>query len=150
MGCCESRDKTPGVKVRPFRGFLANQEHCDKVISPAYDVLDTNEARQMAEGNPMSFLHVNKPEIDLDPETDPYADEVYQQGRQNLLQFISDGYLQQDDEETMYIYRQVMNGHVQQGIVALASIQDYESNKIKRHELTLPKKENDRTKLTEI
>ena len=108
--------------MRPFRGFLANQEHCDKVISPAYDVLDTNEARQMAEGNPMSFLHVNKPEIDLDPETDPYADEVYQQGRQNLLPFISDGYLQQDDEETMYIYRQVMNGHVQQGIVALASI----------------------------
>ena len=104
----------------------------------------------MSDGNPMSFLHVNKPEIDLDPETDPYADEVYQQGRQNLLHFIKEGYLQQDDQETMYIYRQVMNDHVQQGIVALASIQDYESNKIKRHELTLPKKENDRTKLTEI
>ena len=78
MGCCESRGKDlSGVKVRPFRGYLANQEHCGDVISPAYDVLNTVEARAMADGNPMSFLHVNKPEIDLDPEMDPYDDRVY-------------------------------------------------------------------------
>ena len=80
-GCCSSRGDTKedlGVKVRPFKGFLANKEHCDKVISPAYDVLNSEEARLMSEGNPMSFLHVNKPEIDLDPEMDPYDDRVYQ------------------------------------------------------------------------
>ena len=79
MGCCGSRGKEDleGVKVRPFRGYLANQDRPADVISPAYDVLNTAEARQMADGNPMSFLHVNKPEIDLDPETDPYDDRVY-------------------------------------------------------------------------
>ena len=66
------------VKVRPFKGFLANKNNVGKVISPAYDVLNTAEARKMADGNPMCFLHVNKPEIDLPPETDPYADVVYQ------------------------------------------------------------------------
>ena len=98
----------------------------------------------------MSFLHVNKPEIDLPPSTDPYDDSVYNKGRENLLKFIEKGYLVEDSEETMYIYRQVMGSHTQQGIVALASIEDYENNKIKRHEYTLPKKEMDRTKLTNI
>ena len=98
----------------------------------------------------MSFLHVNKPEIDLPPSTDPYDDSVYNKGRENLLKFIEKGYLVEDSEETMYIYRQVMGSHTQQGIVALASIEDYEKNKIKRHEYTLPKKELDRTKLTNI
>ena len=81
------------VKVHPSRSFFVNQEHYDKVISPAYDVLDTSEAHQMADGNPISILHLNKPEIDLDSETDPYVDEVYQQSRQNSLRFIKEGYL---------------------------------------------------------
>ena len=76
------------VKVRGFKGYLANKENCGKVISPAYDVLNTAEARKMADGNPMSFLHVNKPEIDLDPSMDPYDDRVYEKGRENLLSFI--------------------------------------------------------------
>lgn len=84
------------VKVRPFKGFLANQENCDKVISPAYDTLNTVEARAMAAGNPMSFLNVNKPEITLPEETDPYAEEVYNTGRSNLEHFIEHGYLVQD------------------------------------------------------
>lgn len=81
------------VKIRPFKAFLANQEHCDKVISPAYDTLNTEEAREMAQGNPMSFLNVNKPEITLPHNTDPYAEEVYTQGRDNLMHFIEQGYL---------------------------------------------------------
>lgn len=82
------------VKIRPFKGFLANQENCARVISPAYDTLNTEEARAMADGNPMSFLNVNKPEITLPAETDPYADEVYTRGRENLQHFITQGYLQ--------------------------------------------------------
>ncbi len=81
------------VKIRPFKGHLANAENAAKVIAPAYDTLNSEEARQMAQGNPMSFLNVNKPEITLDPETDPYSDEVYQKGRVNLLHFIEEGYL---------------------------------------------------------
>ena len=138
------------VKVRAFKAFLANHETPEKVISPAYDTLNTEEARTMAAGNPMSFLHVNKPEITLPPETDPYAEEVYTAGRNNLLHFIEQGYLQQDSEERMYIYQQTMGGHTQAGIMCVASIQDYEENKIKRHEYTLAKKEADRTKLTDV
>ena len=104
----------------------------------------------MADGNPMSFLNVNKPEITLPAETDPYAEEVYTRGRENLQHFITQGYLQQDDEERMYIYQQSMGSHTQYGVIGLASIEDYEQNRIKRHEFTLPKKEADRTKLTDV
>ena len=129
---------------------MANQENCDKIISPAYDTLNSDEARVMADGNALSFLHVNKPEIDLPVETDPYSDDVYNKGRENLLKFIEDGTLVQDSEDRMYIYEQTMGDHSQQGIIGLASIQDYENNKIKRHEYTLAKKEQDRTKLTDV
>jgi uncharacterized protein (DUF1015 family) len=120
------------------------------VISPAYDTLNTEEARAMADGNPMSFLNVNKPEITLPAETDPYDEQVYTRGRANLEHFISEGYLQQDSEERMYIYRQTMGDHTQYGLIGLASIEDYETSRIKRHEFTLPKKEADRTKLTDV
>ena len=104
----------------------------------------------MAAGNPYSFLNVNKPEITLPSETDPYADEVYTRGRENLEHFIERGYLMQDSEERMYIYQQTMGEHTQFGIIGLASIDDYEQNRIKRHEHTLAKKEADRTKLTDV
>ena len=81
------------VKVRPFKGFLANHENVSRVISPAYDTLNTEEARAMADGNPMCFLNVNKPEITLAADTDPYAEEVYTTGRANLEHFIEHGYL---------------------------------------------------------
>ena len=138
------------VTIKPFKGYLANQNNCDKIISPAYDTLNSEEARLMSDGNPMSFLHVNKPEIDLPVETDPYSDDVYNKGRENLLKFIENGNLVQDSEERLYIYQQTMGDHTQQGIIGLASIQDYEENRIKRHEYTLAKKELDRTKLTDI
>jgi uncharacterized protein (DUF1015 family) len=138
------------VKIRPFKAYLANQEHCDKVISPAYDTLNTEEAREMATGNPMCFLNVNKPEITLPASTDPYAEEVYTTGRANLLHFIEHGYLVHDTMERFYIYQQTMGDHTQLGLLGVASIQDYENNVIKRHEYTLPKKEADRTKLTDV
>ncbi len=92
------------VTIRPFKGYLANQDKCDKIISPAYDTLNSDEARVMAAGNPLSFLHVNKPEIDLPVETDPYSDDVYNKGRENLLKFIEDGLLVHDTEDRLYIY----------------------------------------------
>ena len=138
------------VKIRPFKAYLANQDNCDKIISPAYDTLNSDEARAMASDNPLSFLHVNKPEIDLPEDTDPYSDDVYNKGRENLLKFVKEGILVQDSEETMYIYEQTMGEHSQQGLIGLASIQDYEEKRIKRHEYTLAKKEKDRTMLTDI
>ena len=104
----------------------------------------------MADGNPMSFLHCNKPEIDLPPETDPYDMKVYEGGRDTLKAFVEKGWLVQDKEPTMYIYQQTMGSHSQKGIMALSSIEDYENNRIKKHEFTLAKKEEDRTKLTNI
>ena len=103
----------------------------------------------MAQGNPMSFLNVNKPEITLPAGTDPYADEVYAAGRANLEQFVADGHLVEDPEETMYVYQQSMGGHTQFGLIGLASVHDYEENRLKRHEFTLAKKEADRTRLTD-
>jgi uncharacterized protein (DUF1015 family) len=81
------------VVLRPFKGFLANKTIASKLISPPYDVINTGEARMMAQGNSYSFLHVKKPEIDLPEDTDPYSDIVYQTGRRNLLKFISNGWL---------------------------------------------------------
>jgi len=136
------------VKVRPFKACLASKEHADKLISPPYDVLNTEEARQMAEGNECSFLHVNKPEIDLDSGVNPYADEFYQKGHDNLVEFQKKGFLVRDEVERLYIYRQIMGDQTQTGIVACTSIDDYEKSLIKRHENTIKKKEEDRTKLT--
>lgn len=90
----------------------------------------------MAEGNEVSFLHVNKPEIDLPADTDPYADIVYQKGRENLFKFVANGWLSQDEEARMYIYSVSMDGRTQFGLVCGASVDDYKENKIKKHELT--------------
>ena len=136
------------VKVKPFHGVRPALELAPKVISPPYDVLDSEEARAMAAGNPYSFLHVNKPEIDLDPSIHIYDEKVYQTGRENLERFIRDGILVQDGNRHFYIYRQVMNGHEQTGIVGCAAADDYMEDRIKKHEFTRPDKEEDRIKLT--
>ena len=96
------------VKVRKFRGYLADQANTAKIIAPPYDVLNTEEAREMAAGNEMSFLRVNKPEIDLPPGTNLYDPAVYAKGRENLEKFIKNGWEVQDDEARMYIYMQRM------------------------------------------
>lgn len=138
------------VKIKAFTGYLGNVDHLQSILAPPYDVLNTQEARAMAEGNPMSFLHCNKPEIDLGDEVDPYDMKVYEGGRDALLHFISSGYIIKDDQQTMYIYQQSMGHHTQKALVGLASNKDYAENRIKKHEFTLPKKELDRTNLIDI
>lgn len=130
--------------VKPFRGLRPRPDIADKVAAPPYDVLDSNEARQMAKGNPISFLHVNKPEIDLDPKIDLYDPRVYQKGAENLKKFIADGIMFQDKKPMFYVYRQIMGDHQQTGLVACASVDEYERDLIKKHELTRPDKEDDR------
>ncbi len=137
------------VKVRSFKAHLAQQENAAKIISPPYDVLNTEEAKEMADGNPMSFLRVSKPEIDLPAGTNLYSPEVYAKGRENLMLFRKEGWIHEDAEERMYIYMQKMQGREQYGIMAMASVEDYEQGRIKRHELTIKKKEEDRTRLSD-
>jgi uncharacterized protein (DUF1015 family) len=119
---------------------------CAQVASPPYDVLSSAEAREMAADNPLSFLHVVKPEIDLEPGTDVYAPEVYATGAANLKRLIDDGALIREEKPALYLYRQRMGDHVQTGLVAGASVDEYEADLIKKHEHTRPVKEDDRTR----
>lgn len=130
--------------VRPFKGIRPKEELSHKVASLPYDVMNRNEAKEMAEGNPYSFLHVVRAEIDVDEETSSYDTEVYETARKNLDQMLEDKVLIQDGKERFYIYRQVMNGRVQTGIVGCTSIDDYMNDIIKKHEFTRPEKEVDR------
>ena len=130
--------------IEPFRGVRPRKDIVHLVAAPPYDVLSSEEAREMAAGNPHSFLHVGKPEIDLPPGTDLYSDAVYAKGRENFRRLIENGTIFQDAAANFYIYKQVWGDHVQVGLVAAASCQDYIDNAIKKHELTRPDKENDR------
>ncbi len=132
------------ARIEPFRGLRPRPDLADRIAAPPYDVLSSEEARQMAASNPYSFLHVGKPEIDLPPGTDLYADAVYAKGRENFLRFIREGYLFQDSQRCFYIYKQIWGDHVQIGLVAGASCQDYQDDMIKKHELTRADKEKDR------
>ncbi|MCX6555389.1 MAG: DUF1015 family protein, partial [Candidatus Aminicenantes bacterium] len=116
----------------------------EKIAAPPYDVLSSDEARELAKGNPYSFLHVGKPEIDLPPGTDLYAGEVYAKGKENFTRFINEKALIQDKKKCFYIYKQIWGEHVQIGLVAGASCQDYQDDMIKKHELTREDKERDR------
>ncbi len=130
-----------------FKGFKAFRPSADKQsLIPAlpYDVMNSDEAREMVKGNPYSFLHVDKAEIDLPMETDIYDDAVYEKAKENLLRLEGSGALIQDSVPCFYIYRQVMKGRAQTGIAGCASIDDYTNNVIKKHEHTLAKKEIDR------
>ena len=132
--------------VRPFRGLRPKSEFAQDVVAPPYDVLNTAEARQRAQGRPYSFLHISKPEIDLPEETDPYDASVYAKGAENLNKLIADGILMRDDKPLYYAYRLVMGEHIQTGLVATASVKDYDSNRIRKHEFTRPDKEDDRVR----
>ncbi len=132
--------------IRPFPGLRPLQEFAEKVASPPYDVLSSEEAREMAATNPLSFLHVNKPEIDLPPDTDHYADEVYAKGKENLQRLINEGTMKQDEMPCYYMYAQTWGEHRQIGLVAGASVQEYIDDKIKKHELTREVKERDRVR----
>ncbi|GAB4186048.1 MAG: DUF1015 family protein [Calditrichia bacterium] len=132
--------------VRPFKAVRPRKELAEKVAAPPYDVLDSKEAREMAKDNPYSFLHINKPEIDLPEDVNLYDEAVYQKGKENFEKFMKEGILVQDDQPCFYIYKQVMGSHSQIGLVAAASVEDYENDIIKKHELTREDKENDRLK----
>jgi uncharacterized protein (DUF1015 family) len=137
------------ARIEPFRAWRPRPETAEQVASPPYDVLSSDEAREMAAGNPLSFLHVVKPEIDLEPGIDLYSDPVYAKGAENLQRLKDDGVLIREAVPALYLYRQIMGDHVQTGLVTGASIDEYEADLIKKHEHTRPKKEDDRTRHVE-
>jgi uncharacterized protein (DUF1015 family) len=138
------------ITIEKFKGYIPPKEIAAKLIAPPYDVLNSKEARAMAAGNQYSVLHCNKPEIDLDESTNIYNPVVYETAKKNLNQFVKNGWLKQDKEARLYVYAQKMEEHTQYGIMGLSSIEDYENNRIKKHELTRKDKEEDRTKFVDI
>lgn len=130
--------------VRPFKAIRPTKELAQKVAALPYDVMNSAEARQMAEGNPYSFLHVDKAEIDLDENINPYSEEVYVKAKANLDKMIEDGVLFEEDEPKLYIYALTMDGRCQRGIVCTTSIDEYINGTIKKHEFTRADKEQDR------
>jgi len=132
--------------IVPFAGLRPVPEHAADVVAPPYDVLNTAEARERARGRPWSFLHISKPEIDLPEGTDPHDDAVYAKGAENLEKMIAAGILMREDRPVYYLYRLIMGDHEQVGLVAAASVDDYLSNRIRKHEYTRPDKETDRVR----
>lgn len=130
--------------LKPFKGFRPKKEFARQIASRPYDVLSSEEARKLVKDNPYSFLHVIKPEVDLPKDIDIHSNKVYEKGRENLMKFIDDGIFFQDPEPCFYIYAQSFQNKTQYGILGCAHIDDYENNKIKKHELTMPDKELDR------
>lgn len=129
---------------RPFKAIRPVPEFASKVAALPYDVMNSAEAAEMVKGNPYSFLHVDKAEIDLPEGTDLYSEQVYLKASENLKKLSADGICKQDEEPKIYIYRQIMNGRAQTGLVGCVSIDDYINNIIKKHELTRADKEADR------
>ncbi len=132
--------------VTPFAALRPDPALAARVCELPYDVMSSEEARVMAAGNPLSFLRVSKPEIDLPADTDVHADAVYAKGRENFQHLIADGVLRRDPTPMFHLYRQVMGGHSQIGLVGLASCQEYLDHIVKKHELTRPDKEDDRVR----
>jgi len=133
------------ITIKPFKA-LRPAERPEKTAALPYDVMNSDEARQMAAGNPRSFLHIDKPEIDLPPGTNLYAPEVYAKAKENFERFIKDGIFIEEEKPCFYVYAQTMNGRTQYGFAAAASASDYAAGKIKKHEFTRKDKEEDRTR----
>ena len=132
--------------IKPFRALRPTRELASQVASPPYDVVNRAEAKKIARGNPYSFLHINKPDIDVGEGVDAHDPLVYQTGRGNLDEFINSGILVKDESDSYYLYRQIMDGHAQVGLVAVASCDEYDAGIVKKHELTRPAKEDDRVR----
>jgi uncharacterized protein (DUF1015 family) len=132
--------------LKPFAALRPKPELAAQICELPYDVMSSDEAREMARGNPLSFLHVSKPEIDLAPGTDIYSPEVYAKGAENFQKLISQGALKKDSQPNFYLYRQIMGRHSQIGLVAAASCEEYLRGIIKKHEFTRPDKEDDRVR----
>ncbi len=136
--------------IRQFRAIRPTPEMAEKVAALPYDVVNSEEAREMTKNNPYSFLHVDKAEIDLSRETDIYSPEVYNKAKENLQGMIKDGILVQDDKPMLYVYELTMDERSQTGIAACASIDEYINGTIKKHELTREDKEQDRIRHVDI
>lgn len=134
------------AKVKPFRGLRPPKEMVEEVVSRPYDVLNSEEARAEAEGNPKSLYHIIKPEIDFEPGFDEHDPAVYKKAVENFNAFQKNGWLVQDEKEKYYIYAQTMEGRTQYGFVVAAWVDDYMEGRIKKHELTRRDKEEDRMK----
>jgi uncharacterized protein (DUF1015 family) len=132
--------------ILPFTGLRPATGRADDVVAPPYDVLNTAEARVRADGRPWSFLHISKPEIDLPEGTDPFDASVYAKGKENFDHMLQEGVLVRDSEPYYYVYRLIMGEHEQTGLVTVASVKDYDSNRIRKHEFTRPDKEDDRVR----
>ena len=130
--------------LRPFRAIRPDAELASQVISLPYDVMNRKEAAKMAEGNPYSFLHICRSEIDLPDEENPYDRSVYEKAKSNIEERLEKGIFVKEDKPALYIYRQVMDGRVQTGIVGCVSVDEYQKNIIKKHEFTRVEKELDR------
>lgn len=135
--------------IKPFAGLRPAAGRAADVAAPPYDVMSEREARRMVDGRPWSFLHVSRPEVDLPAGTDPYSPEVYAKARENLDRMVAEGILVRDPSPGYYVYRLTMGHHRQTGLVAGASVQAYDTNRIKKHELTRPVKEDDRVRQIE-
>ncbi|MBI5107963.1 MAG: DUF1015 domain-containing protein [Rhodocyclales bacterium] len=139
--------------IRPFHGLRPAPGRAAEVAAPPYDVLSSDEARRIvhdgASGKPWSFLHISKPEIDLAPDIDIYSPEVYAKAAESLKTMLDAGVLARDGSACYYAYRLTMGAHVQTGLVAAASVADYDSNRIRKHEFTRPDKEDDRVRQIE-
>jgi len=132
--------------IKPFKGLRPISEKVSEIASPPYDVLTSKEAREIVQNNPISFLRIVKPEVDLPEDIDIYDEQVYRKGKENLEKFIADRLLIQDETPSFYIYQQIMGNHIQTGVVACASVDEYEGGIIKKHENTREEKEIDRSK----
>ncbi len=135
--------------IQPFRALRPVPARAAEVLAPPYDVLSSSEARARASGKPFSFLHVSRPEIDLDPATDPYDKAVYAKAAENLKRMIEAGVLMRDAAPCYYVYRLTWRDRTQTGLACVASLADYASNRIRKHELTTPLKEDDRVRQIE-
>ncbi len=132
------------VTIHPFKALRPEAQHAKQVASRPYDVLNSKEAKIEAQGNPNSFLHITKSEIDLSEDIDIHSEEVYKKAKENLDAFISRNILFKESKACYYIYQLIMNGKTQTGLVCGSSVDDYEKDKIKKHEFTRPEKEQDR------
>jgi uncharacterized protein (DUF1015 family) len=132
--------------IQPFRALRPAPGRAAEILAPPYDVLSSAEARQRATGKPWSFLHISKPEIDLDPAVDPHDQAVYAKAAENLDRMIAAGVMIRDPKPCYYVYRLTWRGRPQTGLAVVASLADYATNRIRRHELTTPVKEDDRVR----
>ena len=135
------------MRIKPFKGLIPESSKTESVASVPYDVVNTEEARKLAEGNPDSLLNVSRAEINFEDGFDAYSDAIYDKAKTNFNQLIDSGVLVREEEPCVYIYRQIMNGHSQTGLVAVSHVDDYNENIIRKHEKTRPVKEDDRTRL---